>query len=404
MLYIFFFLMLLMPTIFQAPRGILLLFLLFGIKRIGVKYVYPKIYELWLLNTIFLLFSLLYGLIVGNQGAISAWTVDLLWPFLYLIFMMNCRSIEMILKLFKVIIVGGLVINIMNIILLLNEIYLDVGILSSFATTMGGKYGIYNGFTEFFVPSADFAPYFLYFGFALILLPHRFLGVNTFYISSLVVSSLIIILFSGRRASWLLVVMMPIIVLSFFKLCKIGEGMIGKIIKIIAPVAIVLYGGLYYILDVEILLNNFLSTFDMYEDVSNYERTLQAQSLWNDFVDNPIFGKGTGYVSSYIRTPDKPWQYELSYNYMLSSKGIIGISIILFSYFAIIIGGIKFVRKHEDWAGLVIPPVCGIICLSIMNGTNPYINKFDFLWIFFLPIIILNFLYFNPNLKLLNSE
>ena len=89
---------------------------------------------------------------------------------------------------------------------------------------------------------------------------------------------------------------------------------------------------------------------------------------------------------------------------MLSSKGVIGISIILFSYLVIIVGGIKFVRKHKDWAGLVIPPICGIICLSIMNGTNRYINKFDFLWIFFLPIIILNFLYFNPNLKLLNNE
>lgn len=73
--------------------------------------------------------------------------------------MMNCHSKNTIYKIYKVIIYGGLSVNILNIILLGNEMYLGIGSLSAFASAIGCMYGIYDGFTEFFVPSADFAPY-----------------------------------------------------------------------------------------------------------------------------------------------------------------------------------------------------------------------------------------------------
>ena len=396
--------MLLFPTVYQAPRGVLLLFLLMGTKYIGQKYIQPQIFRLWLLNTAFLVFSLLYGLLVGNPGATSTWTVELMWPMLYLIFMMNCHSQYILFRLFKVIIVGGLFVNILNIILLINEMYLGIGALSAFATAMGCMYGIYEGFTEFFVPSADFAPYYLYFGTTLLLLPHKYLNIDNKYIVSLVVTSLALILFSGRRASWLMVALLPIVVLFVLRVSSLGEGLVGKIVSIVLPIAIVLGVGVYYFLNGEYLILEFTSAFDMIENDSNYERTLQAKSLWNDFISSPIFGHGSGYVSAYIRTPDKPWEYELSYNYLLSSRGLVGTLIMILSYLSIMLLCIKKVRNNKNVASLVLPPVTGICCLAIMNETNPYLGKFDFLWIFFLPMIVLNILYFNPNIGRYGKE
>jgi hypothetical protein len=36
------------------------------------------------------------------------------------------------------------------------------------------------------------------------------------------------------------------------------------------------------------------------------------------------------------------------------------------------------------------PFLAGLICFMIANGTNPYLAKFDYMWIIFIPVALLN--------------
>lgn len=389
--------MLLLPTIYQSARGVLLLVLLLRHVRITRLSINKTVQKLWIANFILAFLCIVYGLIWANPGALNSVTVDIFWPILYLYFMMLCHSNITIINLYKVIIYGGLFVMCMNAIFLANEIFFGIGVISKLATALGGRYGIYDGFMEFFMPSADYAPYFVYFGGTLLLLPHHYLGVKNKYIILLVVISLFLILCSGRRASWIVVGLLPFVIVFLMKLCKLKGNILIKIMFVSFLIVLVLYVGLTYLLDMDQMIDEFVSSFDMIDNDSNYERTLQAKALWNDFINNPIFGHGAGYVSSYIRTPEKPWEYELSYNYMLSSRGLIGFFVMIFSYASILWKNIKSVRLDKELAGFLLPPIAGIICLAILNETNPYLGKFDFLWIFFLPIINLNNMYFNKN-------
>ncbi len=395
MLYLFFFLMLLLPTQYQAFRGIILFLLVFSHFRSKGLSVYPLILRLWIANFILFLFSTLYGVIVGNPGALGMATVDLIWPTLYLYFMMVSHSNQTVINLYKVIIYGGCFVSFVNAFFLANAIVFNIGFITAIATALGGMYGVSDGFVEFFMPSADFAPYFLYFGSTLLLLNHDYIDIKKKYIILLVVLSVLLILLSARRISWLLVCALPLILLFFFKICRLKNGVVKKIISVSLPLGLLLLGVIIYFLDVNIVIAQFNSSFEMELDESNYVRAMQFKSLTNDFLQHPIFGRGQGYVSSFVSTPESPSEYEMSYSYMLGGKGLVGAFIIFGSYFIVLLKSIRAIRRSKELAGFVLPPILGLICLSIMNITNPYLNKFDFLWIFFLPIIVLNNLYFN---------
>ena len=47
-------------------------------------------------------------------------------------------------------------------------------------------------------------------------------------------------------------------------------------------------------------------------------------------------------------------------------------------------------RRIPESAGLLIPTLSGLFCFLIINATNPYLASFDYLWVVFLPVAILN--------------
>ena len=140
-----------------------------------------------------------------------------------------------------------------------------------------------------------------------------------------------------------------------------------------------------------------LSTFDMESNESNLERVLQNKSLLNDFWNSPIIGQGIGFVSSYVRTPDHPWEYELVYQYLLASFGLLGMLVLCMPFVWVLKTSIDIVKKTGKYAELIIPAISGSFVFLLINATNPYLLKFDFLWIFFLPIIVLNQIRININ-------
>jgi hypothetical protein len=49
-----------------------------------------------------------------------------------------------------------------------------------------------------------------------------------------------------------------------------------------------------------------------------------------------------------------------------------------------------FQPGHSEDALVIVPALMGLICFLVGNATNPYLAKFDSLWVLFLPLAILN--------------
>jgi hypothetical protein len=47
----------------------------------------------------------------------------------------------------------------------------------------------------------------------------------------------------------------------------------------------------------------------------------------------------------------------------------------------------------------MLPVLAGMTCFLIANATNPYLGKFDCLWVIFLPIALINYGLLNSNAR-----
>ena len=55
-------------------------------------------------------------------------------------------------------------------------------------------------------------------------------------------------------------------------------------------------------------------------------------------------------------------------------------------------------RKKHSAVGLLAPQLVALLCLLIINASNPYLGKFDYLWTIFLPIASINAISLNSRL------
>lgn len=383
--------MLLVPTSYQAIRGGLLALILlcsFGRRKL---YMNKTIWIFWCLNFFVCVVAFIIGIIKGNPGAFRVTTVALVWPVLYLYFMMNIHSLDVIRQLFKVIVYGGIITGLLNALLLLNKAYLGIGALSAVAEMLGYKYGIYDGYMEFFSPTQSFFPYFLFFYVSLLCVPRKDIQINRKHLLFGSVLMAILILLSGRRAMWVVVCLLPFILVGVLRYTNMGKS--GLLLRFVFFITVFVLIVGYVILSyssIDIISAQVSSIFEFYEDASNYERTLQFRSLKNDFFSSPFLGNGLGHASAYVRTPEAPWEYELEYNYEWAVYGILGSLVQYITYGWILVKGLKIVKGNYRFAEYLIPPIVAFAAMGIINATNPYLAKFDFLWTFFLPIIILN--------------
>ena len=87
----------------------------------------------------------------------------------------------------------------------------------------------------------------------------------------------------------------------------------------------------------------------------------------------------------YIRSDVMPWAYELSYLALLYQTGLVGLGIYATGIAWIYFMGVKILRSGGMFAESMLPLLVGMTCFLVANATNPYLAKFDGLWIIFLP-------------------
>ncbi len=393
LLLFFFFLMIIFPTLYQIERGILLMILLLISVRKARQFSADKELSLIWITTFFTSsFFIAKGLILNTPGALNLSTVYIIWPLLYWYFIGICSHLEILNQLNKMIIIGGLVVLWLNIILLLNEGHLHISLLSELASSMGYFYGFYDGMIEFNSPTLTLAPYVFIFSLTLLLTKgYNVLHLNRVIVSGLIVLSAIVVFLSARRAFWIIILLAPFVVCVFLKIAKVTVNFLNILTKTVIVYCLLIGLSFYFVFDYNTIKDEFMSSFEFTERESNNERRLQLNALIEEWEKSPILGHGLGsYSTQCIRTADRPWEYELSYVSLLSQVGLGGVLIYLFSVLWVFKKAICLVRRNPQYACFIMPGIISLFGFLLINISNPYLLKFDYLWVLYLPIFSLN--------------
>jgi hypothetical protein len=120
-------------------------------------------------------------------------------------------------------------------------------------------------------------------------------------------------------------------------------------------------------------------------------RIQQINALYDGFTEMPILGSGFGRgVFDVVRSEERPWLYEMTYNLMLYNTGIIGILVYFGCLYWIYRTGLQIVNKYPKEKMILLPLLVGMSNFLIANITNPYFGSYDFMWTLFFPVAYIN--------------
>ncbi len=397
--YIFFFLMLVLPTTYQLQRGVLLAVLLLN----GVVYALLRGWSLdvrlifWAFITLTAsLFFMLLGAFNDGPGALRVGTVNVLWPILYLFFVgILCRP-EKIKPFYCVILFAVIVSAVMGIMVVSERMFGINLFMASIFEELDAGVGLYEGYVEYRLDNMTTVIYGFPFLLATVLLPKdRSPFKGRWRIAAVLGLCLciVILLVSGRRGFWLIAGFSPLVVWILMASARIKTFSLSRFFSVFLLCSFLVAISTFLGVDLQKVWQQFLRAFD-FSDVSNmsaYLRREQFFVLLEGWFDSPLIGHGHGTsASGSLRSVEQPWAYELSYMSLLFHTGAIGMLIYSSSVGWVFWKSIQVMRATPESVTLVLPALSGLTCFLIANATNPYLGKFDYLWVLFLPIGILN--------------
>lgn len=398
------FLMLLVPTTYKYLKaGILSLCLTQCIFMIALEKnrslkIHPSVINWLILMLANGLFFVLRGGFNDAPGALRVLTVVALWPMVFVFLSQLLVGREVLEKSVKVCTYVTIAIALYAIYFLLYE----AGIIPQslyVAIDMGQASSIERNWVEFTLNSLASLLFLVPFLIAGIFVwkdyfSKKFLRIAWFG----VILGTFCVLLSGRRALQLVTGLAPFIFLLFWFLLpkwerrKSAPALIK--ISLIACCSTIVFMLFLFATDfsvVEILISRFSDGFRFTADSSAIARMRQFLDLTRGWMEAPFFGHGWGSVAKgLIRDPEMPWAYELFYSAALFQLGLVGFLIYAAGIGWIYVTGCRIIRQGALHGAIMLPLLTGMTCFLIANSTNPYLGKFDCMWVIFLPVACIN--------------
>lgn len=389
------------PTMYKEvkliPLSILIMFIFYRFTSYACSiYINKDILFLFLLNMFTGVFFILYGVINSAPGAIRVSTVMVLWPTLWILIIASIDNISILGKIHKIF-MGSLVFIVSyaylfffnKVGILPDSFFIDIYTKSHNAV---GFYGNYFELSLLVFASLFFLiPYY----FSTMMLKRK-IGVFKLFLFFL---CLFLVFMSGRKAL-LFISLFSIFLLYFliyFLRCKEIKSvfyknwrMLYKLIPLLIFFFVVL--SLYTSISFDKLMEVYINAFNFSDASGNMGiRYIQFRALLEGWMESPLFGHGLGSVASIVRSDEMPWSYELTYLALLFQVGMVGVIIYGFSVLWIFWQLIIIIKgENSQFIKITIPVFVGTLSFLIANATNPYLYKFDLMWVLFIPILIIN--------------
>lgn len=397
LLLLFFLLMQVFPTTYRLGRGVLLALLLVAAcvyLLMGGRWRVDRTIFAWTIVTVAAgLLFMSNGAMSAAPGAIQAATVHVIWPLLYLFFIGLLREPATLINLQKVIVIGVLLSAVLGILLV-------VGTLAGYGKQLADTFatndvaaGMYDGFARYRMSNVPTVVYGTGFLLALICVPRERRWCSrgwTLLVWITLLPMLAAVILSGRRAAWLVVLLSPPIVFALLALAR--QPLRMRLWVVLATLGIAASLGVlaYFGLEASSIEREFVHAFDFSAEKSASVRGEQGEALLSEWAERPVLGHGLGAAASVVRSFDQPWAYELSYAALLFQTGLLGMAIYGAAVLWVFWAGIRIVRTLPASATVLLPLLAGLAGFLIANGTNPYLAKFDYLWVIFLPVAAIN--------------
>lgn len=398
-----FFLMIFLPTSYRIQKSIFMILVTMCILFSWIKNNKLKLNKrilLWILLWIVSgLFFMLIGAFNSAPGALRVVTVNVVWPLVYLAYIEGISKKSILIKIIKVLFISNFVISIYTI----SYILYSYGVIPGFLyipLNQGQSIGFYSGFMEYSLYNTTslffLVPFIIT---TLFIWPTELKNeFNKSFIYINFILGILLVILSGRRALQLIVLITPLIIffLRLTELKKIKMKNIKIIIKISLLIFIIIIFSYFiinkiYEFEIISIYNNILDAFINNFYSNDSVRKSQFFALIKGLSHNPLFGAGEGASApGSIRSNEMTWAYELSYVAKLYHRGIIGFSVYIGQIIWIIIMSIKIMKFDNELRFYIYPVIVGTVSFLIANATNPYLGKYDYLWVLFLPLAIIN--------------
>lgn len=393
------FLSLSLPTIITPIKMALLGMLALFVLITSLKHKKLEINkELFLITLFFSTLGLIYstyGSVADNPGATKTMTVMVIYPLLFLCLSIFFSHLDDFFKIKKALIFGSVLVVLVQLSFLLSAYGTIPSFVASYFQSLHPGHAVLHLTDEFLLftlPNTSSLIFLIPFLTALILLSNK-LEIKNFI---LVLVMLILILLTGRRAFFLSygfsLIFLIFIVLYLRK--DLQTHIFGKLymvsfISIIALLGLISFSGI----ELQIYIEKFYSIFDFSSNDSNLERVYQFRALYEGISNAPLFGSGAGAAAEYSRSSEQPWAYELSYVAFMFHYGILGFLIYLLGIIYIFVSLLKISKDKmvsRDMKIFIISFLVGLVAFLVANSTNPYLSKFDYMWVIFIPVMIIN--------------
>lgn len=136
-------------------------------------------------------------------------------------------------------------------------------------------------------------------------------------------------------------------------------------------------------IDATVIVSNFI---DKLLSGGGSERTEQAEALIASTWNSSGMGMGHGVGVSYLRSDEFPWRYELVWLATLHRVGVLGLFIYALPFVFCTLNFLQRWRKNTITETDVYV-FSGFFSALVASATNPYMEAFNFQWMYILPLV-----------------
>jgi hypothetical protein len=402
--YLLFFIMLFVPNTYQLIKAMLGMLVLAIIAINTLVYGRLALHRPVLLWTLFMVTIgsafIFHGLLNNAPGALRMSTIYVLWPLIFIVLVAGVANEERLRGLLAVMVVATIAISLYA----LSFILYAAGWLPRYLyipLDQGQSVGFYSGYIEFVLHSISSLLFSVPFIIAALMTwpKEQSMPISRLWLWIAFILGTPVVLFSARRVLISVIALSPLITLCIQQFLPNSL----KWVRTALGIRFLLYGGILfaailiplhiiYEFSLLALLDTFAVGWDFAGEQSAIDRRDQFFPLVQGWSESPLFGSGHGAsAEGSIRSDEMPWAYELSYLALLYHTGMVGFLAYASGVAWIFWISLKIIRLGDRFSLYMLPLLVGFSCFLLGNASNPYLEKFDYMWVIFLPIAFINF-------------
>lgn len=411
------FMMLVVPQGYQEIKAVLLfitfaeVFVAFTMTR--RFYLHPKIFHLFIFYIFLGLMYGIYGLARGNLGAVPITKEVALYVAFFMILVSGVRNHSSLKYVHKTLVFSACFVCVYMFLSYFHVIgiwpdwlYYDLSVETSTQKILATgleRHGKLEMVFSSYCNLMFLQPY-LFFH----LLVSKGKASKSLWFAVIITTTFMI--FSSSRALLVIALVFPLIITMFTSIKFKSQAILDKrIVTIFTLILVLTVSVLYserYGFRVSMVLDDLLQGFSF--DTIRFDgvvvencRIAQALALFDAWKEKPLFGFGSGAVYwGYIRSKVSPYSYEVSFVQFLYNWGIIGCMLYAMGLFYIYRMSIRAYKEKSELGVYALAATYGSVAFLTGSWTNPYLLRFDTLFVIFIPIAIVNlYLYEKDHIK-----